>query len=268
MRSHSSFFSACLGGSASLSLVVIAVACSPASTKSKTDADVEKASAPAPTLASASGTPEAHAPIQAHGGGMPPGHPLVGSGPMMGSGSQAAVLAGPVNPHEVTPSGELRVETFDLLSADVPTEWTRRPPKSSMRLAELVLPGPGGDAVLAIYRFAGGAGGVEANIRRWKGQFTPPEGKTIDDMSTVVTEERAPFKITRLDVRGTNSAAVMPGEAARHSAPDSRMLAAIVEGSGDPFFFKVVGTAATLDLWAPAFEKMLGGVRMDTKVAE
>ncbi len=182
---------------------------------------------------------------------------------MMGAGPQAAGPAEPVNAHAVTPSGEVRVEKFDLLSADVPSEWTRRPPKSSMRLAELVLPGPGGDAVLAIYRFAGGAGGVEANILRWKGQFTPPVGKTIDDVSTVATEERAPFKITRLDIHGTNSAAVMPGEAARHDAPDSRMLAAIVEGSGDPFFFKVVGTAATLDVWAPAFEKMLGGVRID-----
>lgn len=262
MRSLSPFLSVSLGGLASLSLVVVAIACSPAQTKPNTDAD--KASIPAPAPAADSATPEAHAPIQAHGGGMPPGHPAVGSGPMKGAGPQAAAVpAGPVNAHEVTPSGEVRVEKFDLLSADIPNEWTRRPPKSSMRLAELVLPGPGGDVVLAVYRFAGGGGGVEANILRWKGQFTPPEGKTIDDVSTVVTEERAPFKITRLDVRGTNSAAVMPGEAARHDAPDSRMLAAIVSGSGDPFFFKAVGTVATLDVWAPAFEKMLGGIRID-----
>ena len=41
-----------------------------------------------------------------------------------------------------------------------------------------------------------------------------------------------------------------------YSDPNYRMLAAIVEGSGDPFFFKAVGPAATLELWKPSFTQV------------
>ncbi len=251
MRKHRSIPTFTL---ACLAFTTIAVACSPAGEAKPQGADAPAEAAPPPVEAKAK--PAADGPTQAHDGGMPPGHPAVGAGPMMGKG--AAKPAEPVNAREVTPSGESRVEAFAELKVDVPTEWTRRAPQSSMRLAELVIPGPGGDTPLAIYRFPGGAGGVESNINRWKSQFVPPEGKTIDEVTTVVTDERAPLKITRVDIQGTNNAEVMPGQGERHNAPGSRMLAAIVEGSGDAFFFKAVGPSATLDVWAPAFEKMLG----------
>ena len=224
-----------------------------------------KRAEPAPAVAPvhAEGPPKAHG--DASGAGLPADHPPIAGGtagprmggPMMGAPPPSA----PVNPREVTPSGEVRDERLPELVYPVPVEWTSRPPSSSMRLAELVLPGPGGDTALVIYRFPGGAGGVEANIARWKGQFTPPEGKTIDDVSTVATDRRPPLTITRVDVRGTNSAESMPGAGDRKDEPDSRMLAAIVEGVGDPYFFKAVGPSATLDVWAPAFEAMLAGLR-------
>ena len=248
MREHPSISSSPL---VLLAFTAFTVACSPAGETKPKSADAPASDAPPVEVKAHAGD----APTQAHDGGMPPGHPAVPAGPMMGNAP--AKPATPENPREVTPSGEARAEAFAEIKVDVPTEWTRRPPQSSMRLAELVLPGPGGDTPLAIYRFPGGAGGVESNINRWKGQFVPPEGKTIDEVTKVVTEERGPLKITRVDIQGTNNAEVMPGEGERHNAPGSRMLAAIVEGSGDPFFFKVVGPSATVDVWAPAFETML-----------
>jgi len=253
MREHPSISSSSLVLLAFTAFTAFTVACSPAAETKPKGADAPAPAAPPPVEVKAKQAGDA--PTQAHDGGMPPGHPAVASGPMMGNAP--AKPAAPSNPREVTPSGEARSELFAEINVDVPTEWTRRAPQSSMRLAELILPGPGGDTPLAIYRFPGGAGGVESNINRWKGQFVPPEGKTIDEVTKVVTEERAPLKITRVDIQGTNNAEVMPGEAERHNAPGSRMLAAIVEGSGDPFFFKVVGPSATVDVWAPAFEKML-----------
>lgn len=195
---------------------------------------------------------QAHgAPTQAHGAGMPPGHPpMAGGAPMMG----AKPPAEPQNPREVTPSGEVRSEVLGELTLEVPTEWEKRPPANSMRVGEFILPGPGGDTTLAVFRFPGGGGGVESNINRWKGQFVPPAGKSIDDVTTIVTEERGPLKITRVDILGTNNAEVVPGEGDRVNEPDSRMLAVIVEGAGDPFFLKAAGRSATLNVWAPAFE--------------
>ncbi|MCB9566811.1 MAG: hypothetical protein H6710_06280 [Myxococcales bacterium] len=212
----------------------------------------------APTPAPA--TPAPAGPTAAHGdpSGMPPGHP-----PVMGAPGGPSEPAGPQNPREVTPTGEVRAETFGGLKIEIPSEWTSRPPKSSMRLAELVLPGPGGDIDLAVYRFPGGAGGVEANINRWKGQFLPPEGKTIDDLTTVTTEERPPLKITRVDIRGTYTAEMTPGAGDRRNDADARMLAAIIEGSGDPYFLKAAGSSQTLDVWAPAFEKALASAAVE-----
>jgi len=216
---------------------------------------------PAVTPVTPAGPPTAHG--DAAGSGMPAGHPPVasgGAGAPAGGAMMAPAPSGPVNPREVTPSGELREERVPEFTYKVPTEWTSRAPSSSMRLAELVLPGPGGDTALVIYRFPGGGGGAEANVQRWKGQFTPPQGKTIDDVTSVTVVERPPLKITRVDIRGTNSAESMPGVGDQKNEPDSRMLAAIIEGVGDPYFFKAVGASATLDVWAPAFEAMLGSM--------
>jgi hypothetical protein len=186
---------------------------------------------------------------------------MAGGAPMMG----AKPPAEPQNPREVTPSGEVRGEVLGELKLEVPTEWEKRPPANSMRVGEFILPGPGGDTTLAVFRFPGGGGGVESNINRWKGQFVPPAGKSIDDVTTIVTEERAPLKITRVDILGTNNAEVVPGEGDRVNEPDSRMLAVIVEGVGDPFFIKAAGRSATLDVWAPAFETAVKSIAIAEK---
>lgn len=174
-------------------------------------------------------------------------------------GASKAKPKGP--PRDVTPSGEVKEETLDELKVSVPVEWEKGHPRSTMRLAEFTLPGPGGDAELVVYRFEGGAGDVEANIERWKGQFEPPEGKSMDELTKVEKRTHAELEITVMDVSGRYVAAVRPGAAAQHDEADYRMLTAIVEGSGDPFFFKAVGPKKTLDVWAEAYETMLASMK-------
>jgi hypothetical protein len=163
-------------------------------------------------------------------------------------------------PQDVTPSGATNAESIAELGLAVPTEWKKGHPRSSMRLAEFTIPGPGGDAELVVFRFAGGAGGVQANVDRWKTQFQPPEGKTIDDLTTVTERQQGDLKITLVDVKGRYVAAVMPGTEATHDEAEYRMLAAIVEGSGDPFFFKTVGPEKTLAVWNDAHEALLSSI--------
>lgn len=157
----------------------------------------------------------------------------------------------PVNPTEVTPGGKVRPETVEGLKMSVPTEWTRKPGANPMRLAEFVLPGPGGEVTLVVSRFAGGGGDAAANVARWKTQMTRPDGSPVDDAHEK-TSERAPLKVTTVDIQGTNVAAVTPGAPERYNEPDSRLLGVIVEGAGDPYFFKAVGPAKTVDIWEPA----------------
>jgi hypothetical protein len=163
----------------------------------------------------------------------------------------------PGPPRDVDPSGEVNEEAFAELELAVPKEWEKGQPSSAMRVAEFVIPGPGGDAEMVVYRFKGGAGGVDANVSRWKGQFAPPEGKSIDDMTKTETMEVGDLKATLVDITGRYVAAVRPGAAETVDKPDHRMLAAIIEGSGDPFFFKATGPAKTLAVWAEPFTLMV-----------
>ncbi len=165
----------------------------------------------------------------------------------------------PINPQEVTPSGQLRPETIEGLTTQVPSEWTRKPPSNGMRLAEFTLPGPGGEVTLVVSRFAGGGGDAASNINRWKTQFTKADGSPVDEPKQK-SDLRGSLTVTTVDISGTNVASVTPGSKERYHEPDSRMLGVIVEGAGDPYFFKLVGAAKTVDLWEPAFRSFADSI--------
>lgn len=165
----------------------------------------------------------------------------------------------PANPRELTVSGATRDEIVPGLHFVVPAEWARKPSPGPMRLAEFTLPGPGGDAELLVHQFKGGGGDAKSNVFRWRTQFTHPDGSPLGETEGKVTEEeRAPLQLTKVDLEGTYVAAVTPGSPEKYSDPNYRMLAVIVEGAGDPYFFKAVGPAKTLALWAAAFDTFAG----------
>jgi hypothetical protein len=189
-------------------------------------------------------------PASPHGSASP--HGDMKAGP---HGESAAIKKRePVNPHEVTVSGVMRDEAVPGLTFKVPAEWVKKPGGSPMRLAEFTLPGPGGDAELAVFRFAGGGGNVASNIARWRSQFTGADGKPLGEADGKVQESsQGALKITVVDLSGTYVAQVTPGGAERYDDAEYRMLSAIVEGSGDPYFFKAVGPAKTMALWEAPF---------------
>jgi len=164
----------------------------------------------------------------------------------------APTVRAPIDPKPVTPSGKVRSETIEGLTVAVPEEWLRKPAANTMRLAEFTLPGTGGEATLIVSRFAGGGGDAASNVNRWKTQFVTADGAP-QTAAAVQTALRPPLTITRVDIRGTNVAPVMPGSPERYEEPNSRLLGVIVEGAGDPYFFKVVGSEKTLAVWEPAF---------------
>ena len=233
----------------------------PAANAAEDKAGAKKAAAPTVDAKA----PQAHGggtPGNPHGGGMPanphgatpPANPHAGM-----KGAPAPSKLGP--PRDITPSGDVAAETLAEFKVSVPKEWEKGTPSGMMRMAQWVVPGPGGDGELVVYRFKGGAGGVEANMTRWKGQFTPPEGKTLDDVSKQEKKTVGALTMHTLDVTGRYVAAMTPGAAQKHDNPDYRMLAAIIEGSGDPLFFKATGPAKTLDVWATPWATMLESVK-------
>lgn len=166
--------------------------------------------------------------------------------------------AEPGPPRDVTPSGTVTTAIVDGLIMQVPSEWTREDPSTpgGMRKAEFVLPGPGGDARLVVYRFVGGAGGAQANIDRWQSQIEPAPGGELQTRELEV----AGLKIAAVDSAGRFVGQSMPGAPPQPPIEQARLLAAAIEGSGDPYYLKLVGAKPTIDLWAGAWTTLLEGL--------
>lgn len=174
--------------------------------------------------------------------GPPAGAPI---GPLTSSGEPAAAPAMP-------PAGGAAAGAAGRLAFSLPEGWTEVPPASPMRMAQATIPGPGGPADLVLFHFGvGGGGGVDANIDRWIGQMEvegEPERGSFDANG---------LRVTWVDVGGTLLPSGM-GMGPTEPQPGSRLLGAVVEGPGGPWFFKATGPDETL---AAAREDFLGMLR-------
>ncbi len=141
-------------------------------------------------------------------------------------------------------------------SIDQPEGWVFRAPSSSMRLAEAEIPGAAGPALLTVFFFgSGGGGGIDANLQRWAGQIeTDPDAETVRDSFTVNG-----YTVSTIGVAGTLLPSRMGG-GPTEPMPGSRLLGAVIEGPGGPWFFKITGPGETVLAAAPAFDGMLRSI--------
>ncbi|HET6613081.1 MAG TPA: hypothetical protein VFG83_13880 [Kofleriaceae bacterium] len=144
-------------------------------------------------------------------------------------------------------------------SVSVPPTWQEKPPASRMRKAQWTIPG---NAELVVYYFgAGGVGGIEANLSRWMGQFQQPDGSPSKDHATINDHQLRGFEIVTVDLAGTYVAAVRPGASERLHKDGWRMLAAIVQTSQGPYYFKLLGPDAAVQAAADDFAAMIGSIQ-------
>jgi hypothetical protein len=174
---------------------------------------------------------------------VPPAHDPALPGPGAGGG---AAQAGALQPGAAP----------TRLVFALPAAWKSEPPGSGMRLAQASISGPTGAAQFAIFYFgAGGGGTAEANIERWIGQIERPLGPP----------RRAAFSthglaVAWVEVAGTMKASTI-GMGPATAQPGSRLLGAVVEGPGGPWFVKAIGPDATVAAARPAFLELLHGLR-------
>ena len=143
-----------------------------------------------------------------------------------------------------------------------PAAWHSRPPASSMRVAEFVIPksdGDSEDAELIIYYFgAGGGGSAEANIQRWIGQMQPPAGKKTDPRGD--TRVVSGLKVSMVDVSGTYVAEMRPGAADHYDKPGFRLRAAVVETPHGSYYIKMTGPARTMAAAGRAYDAFVASL--------
>ena len=154
----------------------------------------------------------------------------------------ALVLAAPV-------AAETMRHEAAGLRFSVPRTWTRVPAPSDVRAAQYNIPAAGGEAedgeLILFYFGQDKGGGVQDNLDRWYGQFTQTDGKPSKDAAVLTIRTVSGLRVTAVDLSGTYSAMAGPMQKAEPKA-GYRMLGAIVEGNGGPWFFKATGPAATI----------------------
>ncbi len=202
----------------------------------------EDPAAQAPATATEPAAPGATAP-----GAVPSGDvPLLSS-----RGVPTAPAAGGANPAGPGPDG-----VFDAagLRFALPSGWVAVPPASSMRLAQATI--PGGGEFMVFHLGVGGGGGVDANIDRWIGQMEVASG-------TSPARERFEGNgliIHLVDVVGTLLPSTM-GTGPTEPQPGSRLIGAVIEGPGGPWYFKATGPDGALVAERDALMGMLRGAR-------
>ena len=153
------------------------------------------------------------------------------------------------------------------LKVDTPQGWVSKPPASTMRVVEFTLPRApkdGEDAELAIFFFGGQGGSVQANIDRWIGQITQPDGRASKELAQTTTmQTKSGLKVSLVDVSGTYVAEVKPGATERLNKPGFRLRAAVVETPRGPYFVKLTGPVATIARWDKTFLDFLATLRVE-----
>lgn len=139
------------------------------------------------------------------------------------------------------------------VSFEVPAAWEQTRPSSSMRAFEFrAKPLAEYEAAeMAVFYFGAGMGGaIDANIERWKGQFSPEPNSAPAD---VTRQQINGLSVTRVALEGTYDGGMGPGGTQTNYAA----LAAIVEGGQGPVFFKMTGPRQVIEQIEPEFDALL-----------
>lgn len=152
------------------------------------------------------------------------------------------------------------------LKFTAPAEWQAKTPTTT-RIAEWALPKADGDkddASLVVYYFGpSGGGGVQANMDRWIGQMTQPDGRPSKDVAKTSTMTVNGLKVSDIDVSGTYTAEMSPGASEHFNSPGWRLRAAVVETSGGVYYVKLIGAAKTVAKWDAAYAAFLKSLKYE-----
>jgi hypothetical protein len=187
-----------------------------------------------------------------------------GAHPAVGTQDPHGGMAPPQNPHvaEATAGQPDASGTIDLgaISFKLPSNWEAQQPKSSMRLAQVSAPGSKGPAELIVFFFGPqGAGTAKANVDRWIGQFTNPDGSPVSDAKQT-SSKVAGFDVTKVEVKGLYGGGMGASGQPEEPQADHALLATIVNTADGPYYFKLLGPQATVSENSAAFDESIASI--------
>jgi hypothetical protein len=129
-----------------------------------------------------------------------------------------------------------------------------------MRVAEYGLEGETGPELAVFYFGADQGGTIEANMTRWVGQFTQPDGSETKPKRDERNVRGIPVAL--VEAKGNYSGGMaMPGGPAPSGMNDAMLLGAIAKGPNGAVFFKFTGPRASLEKARAAFDGLIDSIQ-------
>jgi hypothetical protein len=145
-----------------------------------------------------------------------------------------------------------------------PAAWKSEGPRP-MRAATYTIAAAPGDAeggeCVVNYFGPGQGGGVDANLKRWIGQFQAPGGGPADSLAKISKKTINGVPVTLVDITGTYLFKPFPMAPQATPKAGYRMLAAMAEGPQGTVFFKFTAPKKTTDAAESQFHGMLASLK-------
>jgi hypothetical protein len=168
-----------------------------------------------------------------------------------------------------TAGGEGTTVTIDGLKSTTPSSWKAEPVNKKFgrfRKYQIAIPKAGKDkedAELLVLDLEGAGGNNDANIKRWQGMFSPPQGKSLDDVTKVDKFKVGEVPVVYVDISGTYLTQFPPFAPNAKVIPKEnyRLLGVIFESKNGPYYIKMTGPAPTVAAHKDEFDKWLKGFK-------
>jgi hypothetical protein len=121
-------------------------------------------------------------------------------------------------------------------------------------------PGSAGPAELIVFFFGPqGAGTADANVERWIGQFSNADGSPVSDAKKSSSKVSG-FDVTKVEVAGQYAGGMNAAGQQQGALADQRLIAAIVNTAGGPYYFKFLGPSSTVMEHGAVFDELIASI--------
>ncbi|MBA4067271.1 MAG: hypothetical protein C0501_26900 [Isosphaera sp.] len=153
---------------------------------------------------------------------------------------------------------------LNKLKGTTPADWVKEKPANLLRSYQFKLPGAKGAADAEVAVFPESHPNPDKSLPRWKAQFVPPEGKTVDDIGRLAKWEVKGAAVTVFDVTGgTWKYKERPQDpASKEQLMDNyRVVWVIVAEEDEATHVRLSGPVASVEKHFKAFEGWVKGFR-------
>jgi len=149
------------------------------------------------------------------------------------------------------------------LTASSPADWKTEKPANLLRSYQFKLPGAEDFPAPELAIFPESNPSVEKNFPRWKAQFVPPEGKTLDDISKTGKWDVKGVTVNYLDITGTWKFRERPNDPKSKEMllDDYRVIWVIVAEKEEATHLRLSGPAPSVAKSYKAFEAFVRSLK-------